>query len=131
MTLKDLRTGDIIETRTGHRGIVIDTIIFFDNGTEDIQYYNNEMFVRYSKTGNFQNSAGDIEKVYRITGNPKYFVAVDFRAWFDDNTPLPQAALIWERNPVKKVTVAELEKILGYKIEIIAEQELLYDELLL
>lgn len=121
MTLKDLKTGDIVEIRAGCRGIVIDTILFFDNGTENMSYYNNEMFVRQSKTFNFQNSSSDIVKVYRISGNPKCFVADDFQTWFDRDAPLPQAALIWERNPAKKVTVAELEKILGYKIEIIAE----------
>lgn len=121
MTLKDLKTGDIIETREGQRAIVIDAILFFPDGAEDICHYNNEMFVRYSKTGNFKNSAGDIEKVYRMIDGLWNYAACDFYTWFVKDTPLPQAALIWERNPVKKVTVAELEKILGYKIEIISE----------
>ena len=125
MTLKDLRTGDIIETRCGKRAIVINEILFFHNGTQDICHYNNEMFVRKSKTPCFQNSPEDIEKVYRVTDGLWNYAACDFYTWFVKETPLPHSALIWERNPVKKVTVAELEKILGYKIEIISEQEVL------
>ena len=125
MTLKDLRTGDIIETRTGQRAIVVDAILFFPDGAEDICYYNNEMFVKKTKTPCFQNSPEDIEKVYRVTDGLWNYAACDFYTWFVKETPLPRAALIWERNPVKKVTVAELEKILGYKIEIISKQEVL------
>ena len=31
--------------------------------------------------------------------------------------------VIWERNPPKKMTVAEIEAILGYRVEIISEKE--------
>ena len=31
--------------------------------------------------------------------------------------------VIWERNPPKKMTVAEIEAILGYRVEIVSEKE--------
>lgn len=56
-----------------------------------------------------------IDKVYKSN-------AVNLKEYFDDD----KLELIWERNKekesAKKMTVAEIEKELGYKVEIVSEE---------
>ena len=120
MTLNDLKTGMIVTNRKGEEMLVLLDVstqavnskhYFVDlnkNEMDGFNCYNDDMTNKFGKT------EFDIVKVEKVT-NPVSSVHPDYdRRW---------RKVIWERNYSKKLTVAEIEKLLGYKVEIVSEEE--------
>lgn len=103
----DLKDGMVIEYRDGDRRIVLgDKLMGYDSWV-DIVAFNDNLECKNNKVLN-------IDKVY----NSDSHILKDY---FKDKS----LTLIWERNkkeeePAKKMTVAEIEKELGYKVEIVS-----------
>ena len=106
-TKSDLKDGMVVEYRDGDRRIVLgDKLIGYDSWV-DIVAFNDNLECKNNKDLN-------IDKVY----NSDSHILKDY---FKDKS----LTLIWERNkkeeePAKKMTVAEIEKELGYKVEIVS-----------
>ena len=114
MTKSELRTGMIVTHRNGNRRIVYDNVcvqskhdgdsILMDNigSWNNLHNYNEDLTHR-------QYSYMDIVKIEIIS------MVADMHKPFDAPT-----LIIWERpEPRKKITISEIEKLLGYKVEII------------
>lgn len=101
-TKSDLKNGMVVEYRNGKRRVVVEDKVIDEYGHMLISDFNDA----------FEHCClGDgcaIDKVYKSK-------AGYLSAYFDDEN----LELIWERNPAKKMTIAEIEKELGYKIEIV------------
>lgn len=103
----DLKDGMVVEYRDGDRRMVLgDKLIGYDSWV-DIVAFNDNLECKNNKDLN-------IDKVY----NSDSHILKDY---FKDKN----LTLIWERNkkeeePAKKMTVAEIEKELGYKVEIVS-----------
>ena len=120
MTLNDLKTGMIVTNRKGEEMIVLrnvhtgrymncDYFVDLDKEEQDnMSHYTDDM---KSKKG---LSEYDIVKV-EMAGCPTSSVHSKFRKY--DRT------VIWTEPCAKKLTVSEIEKLLGYKVEIISEEE--------
>ena len=102
-TKADLKTGDIVKFRSGKVGIVgMEHIIMLCAGYQPLYCYNDDLtYVSYSPN--------DIVAVRRPT---KSFVEFDT---FDNC----QCTLIYEREEVEEMTLAEVCKLLGKNIKII------------
>lgn len=105
-TKADLKDGMVVEYRNGQRRIVLGDY-FMDFATDTtIAFYTDELI----------NKLVDdltIDKVYTSSA-----------CTLNDYRKDKYLTLIWERpkeEPVKKMTVAEIEKELGYKVEIVSE----------
>ena len=123
MTLDDLKTGMIITLRNGYEYAVIR-----DRVADDLT--NHDVFVRcigddrgWMCMGNYNYNLTykacndrdwDIVKVERGT-HPFQFINLKYRN--DDRV------LLWKEPDAVKLTVAEIENRLGYKIEIVSEEE--------
>lgn len=104
-TKSDLKDGMVVEYRDGGRALVLGGWLFDETSCLLIENFND----------NFENcydGKNSVDKVY--TSN-----APSLSEYFDNN----MLKLIWKRNPVKKMTIAEIEKELGYKIEIVSDKE--------
>ena len=103
-TKADLKSGMVVECHNGDRYLVVNDRLI-----------NHEGWLRIS---NFSNNLSSdsveftIDKVYETIG-------YNFQTLFNDG----KLTLIWEREaPAKKMTVEEIEKELGYKVEIISKE---------
>jgi hypothetical protein len=107
-TKADLKPGMVVEYRNGSKAVFINDIFMEKHGWMPISdYYDDLINVRDLSC----SSHYDICRVY----NSKAFAV--------DNLLKPECLeLIWERKedePVKEMTVAEIEKKLGYKVKIV------------
>lgn len=101
---EDLRDGMVVEYHDGNRGLILKNEILNFNHHSNLDRFNNNLEHSIYKDLN-------IDKVYESE-------ASILKNYFDDK----YLNLIWERTKdesVKKMTVAEIEKELGYKIEVI------------
>lgn len=108
MRLNELKTGMVVMFRDKGLYLVIkiDDEIFFTNETE----WNPARVYREDMT-NKDFSEFDIIKVYKgIKGSIRQILNVE------------ENRLIWERKEKKKMTISEIEKKLGYEIEIVKEK---------
>ena len=113
MTKSDLRTGMLVTFRNGKKMYVyLNASNAFDNNANiltngytwtDLKYYNEDL------------TRLDIDSDMDIVAIERPCRAVCLHSHKD-------MELIWERDASKKMTVAEIEKILGYKVEIISEK---------
>lgn len=114
MTKKDLRTGHIVTLRNGGQFMVfknyhsqynepVDCIVSFHGTWTELKNYEEDL-----KNHCFHDL--DIVKVSLISHPHNTFC---------DNR---QLTTIWDREEPKQMTVAEIEAILGYKVEIISDQ---------
>lgn len=108
-TKADLKDGMVVEYRNGVRRMVLDDkLIGYDghlpmNSLRDDLCYDAVSVVK---------SQYDVVKVYKSSANI-------FNSYFEDY----YLTLIWERpKSAKKMTVEEIEKELGYKVEIISKE---------
>ena len=114
MTKSDLRTGMIATTRRRGQYVVIlglydftDLMINRETGCYiRLDYINEDLTCKFGEEF-------DITKVEAHS--------MAYRCWPKYNDKPDK--LLWKRQTPKKMTVAEIEEILGYKIEIIAEKE--------
>ena len=106
-TKVDLKDGMVVEYQDGYKGLVIaDKIIGFDG------YININHF---SDTLEAKMICNNINKIYKSKGTT-------LNNYFHDRN----LTLIWERPKEEKpieMTVAEIEKELGYKVKIINKEE--------
>lgn len=112
MRKEDLKVGMVVETREG--GLFM--LMPHDDVDDDLVFSNENSWIKFK---NFNNDLThskfedlDIMKVYGFTNDPAKATIVS-----TDNRKL-----LWERREKKKkMTVAEVESILGYGIEIVSE----------
>ena len=104
-TKADLKDGMVVEYTDGQRRMVLGDYIISDSISKKLECYNENLEA-------YRYPAQTINKVYKTR-------ALYFSTIFDNEN----LTLIWERpeEPVKKMTVAEIEKELGYKVEIVSE----------
>lgn len=117
MTLDDLKTGMIVTTRNGNEYLIIrsnDLSIvntgiggFAYNGYTDFHTYRDNMTCKLSRDF-------DVVKVEQFNSA---FCLINFK-----NHP-DKRKLIWKEQNAVKLTVAEIEARLGYKVEIVSEEE--------
>ena len=104
-TKSDLKDGMVVEYHCGDRRIVLgDKLMGFDSWV-DIVAFNDNLECENNKDLN----------IYKVYNSDSYIL----KDYFKDKS----LTLIWERNkeePAKKMTVAEIEKELGYKVEIVS-----------
>lgn len=113
MKKKDLKVGMVVEDREGELSMLMP----YDNVDYDLVLSNRNSWIRFK---NFNNDLThnkfedlDIMKVYGFTNYPTQATIVS-----TDNREL-----LWERKEEKKkMTVSEVENILGYGIEIVSEK---------
>lgn len=113
-TKKDLRTGDIVTTRNGNVYMVMlgvssdnDDILARDTGYNFLETWNDDLSAKADREN------WDIMKVWR----PKSACC----AKFPDDFRESNYTLMFDRKDVKKMTVSEISKALGYDVEIIKE----------
>lgn len=105
-TKADLKDGMVVEYRDSDRGIILKNKIISFNSYSSLENFKNNLEHTYLSDLN-------IDRVYKSD-------SLTLRNYFDDK----YLTLIWERKeeePAKKMTVAEIEKELGYKVEIVFE----------
>lgn len=113
MTLKDLRSGMVVETRDGDRYLVLvdgeDIHMMCGDGAlhmgqwEVRQLYHDDL----TRENGFNDH--DIMKVY---GRVQSFYKVN-----------ATKNLLWERKEIKEMTVSEIEEVLGYSVKVVADHE--------
>lgn len=103
-TKSDLQDGMVVEYRNGKRRMVL--------GDKFIGEYHYLLINDFNDSLENNYSPDSVDKVYKS-------YASNLLEYFDDEN----IELIWERNPAKKMTIAEIEKELGYKIEIVSDKE--------
>lgn len=123
MTKSDLRTGMIVTTREGKEYVFVKDFIIDDDYTmkscEDGILVNGQI-PSWVNMRNYDDKlkAGinyeslDIMKV-EIPNHPYAFTNIPYNKKY--------RKLVWERKEPKKMTVSEIEAILGYKIEVVSE----------
>ena len=123
MTLNDLKTGMIVTWRNGRKCIVLRDTPKFGR----LQYTNKNFLVSCCDNGwttlcnyndDFTNKifdGYDIVKV-EVPDHPCDCFNHERNNFFNGK-------VVWEENPVVKMTVSEIEKKLGYKIKIVSEEE--------
>lgn len=107
-TKADLKDGMVIEYRDGDRRIVLNNKFVWRSGYLDFENFNDDFVL---KGGSYE-----IVKIYVSS-------ATNLDDWCNDRF----LELIWERKeePIhKEMTVEEIEKELGYKIKVIADNDL-------
>jgi hypothetical protein len=114
MTKSELKTGYIVTYRNGEkRTVFLNTNRSSADFLTDGSTYNSLAAYNEDLTCTFDSNR-DIVKVEH-TNNP---VTISMHPG-----ALAHLKTIWERPIPKKMTVSEIESILGYKIEIITEKE--------
>lgn len=126
-TLKDLHSGYVVALRDGSLWLVARAGENFErilvNGTGSWGYldrsYNNDLTMKLGVEGVIGgNDSRDIVKVYGLISNPRH--------WQDASSissGLGYRPLLWTRREVKKLTVAQVSDLLGYDVEIVAEDK--------
>lgn len=131
MNIADLKTGMIVEVRSGARYLVLRDFVCQYSHIDDcivninhpyswflIKDYSNNLTYNYSRDGKY-----DIVKVFRVK-HPYNIVAHEgFMSQYDIKNPSKsddnELQLVWERLTAKKMSKADIEAALGYKIEIV------------
>jgi len=125
---KDLRSGYVVECRSGKRllvaraGMFTQILVFpegnwwgyLKSGWTDILTYNTYAAHCGAYKGPHPN---DIMKVWGLIDNTEHYDEVF-------TTKVEHRKLLWSREPeAKKMTVDEISKLLGYKVEIVGESK--------
>lgn len=122
MTLNDLKTGMIVTWRNGEKatvlrdtpkfGILLNTDRNFlvrcsGDGWTTLSNYNDD----------FTNKFVDIYDIVKVEVPRHPYDCFNYNRYTFDSE------VVWEKESAVKMTVAEIEKKLGYKIEIVSEDE--------
>lgn len=125
MTKSQLESGMVLTNRTGARFMFYNNCVYSKSG-EFLDHTN----ILVTKNGTWSLFERYNEDLTHDTYNEMDVIKVEVLRHAKDiwcaYTP-ENYVTIWERNPPKKMTVSEIESILGYKIEIIAEKENYYE----
>ena len=117
MTKQDLKTGMIVEMENGEKRLVIaNTLMGLKAGDGGVSME----FVRDDLTLD-SVLHGDIVKVYSEPQEEKTDHIGSDISWFMRDGCTEYSRCIWKRATPKDITVAEIEKILGYKIKVVGE----------
>lgn len=101
MCKKDLKDGMVVECRNGDRYLVINDKFICNNYWLAISQFADDLSI--------SNDKYTIDKIYQTSG-------YSFETLFADYL----LTCIWEREkPAKEMTIAEIEKELGYKIKVV------------
>lgn len=103
-TKSSLKDGMVVEYRNGKRRMVLGDKFIGEHHYLLINDFNDSLENNYIPDS--------VDKVY------KSYASTLFEYFDDENLEL-----IWERNLAKKMTIAEIEKELGYKVEIVDNKE--------
>ena len=104
-TKEDLKVGMIVELRNGKRYLVMEKDKLLSKyGNMSLASYNNDL--EFSDDVE-KDEAWDIIKVFKSNAN-------NLNTLFQDDN----LELLWEREIVKEMTLAEIEEQLGYKIKL-------------
>ena len=130
MTLDDLKTGMIVTTRNGMQFTVIRNAVKPWNNSTDLLIYTNMDYRKYNyewKRGCFTFSSFN-EDMRAASGNRKWDIVkvetADLPFGFMDLNDEPhRRSTLWCESNKVKLTVAEIESRLGYKIEIVSDNE--------
>ena len=104
----DLKDGMVVEIRKGHRYILLNGKLVNNKGSFNFSDIKDDL------TDKDLPESFSIDKVYISR-------AIVLKHLFESSS----LELIWERpkeEPVKEMTVAEIEKELGYKVKVVAEE---------
>lgn len=127
-TLKDIRSGFVVSLRNGSLWLVaragenFERILVDGKGSWGFldRDYNNDLTLKDCVVGVLDgNESRDIVKVYGLISNPRH--------WQDASSissGLGYRPLLWTRREVKKLTVAQVSDLLGYDVEIVAEDKM-------
>jgi len=105
MKKQDLKTGMLVQFRNGNVFMVINDILVRDEGWTSLGYFDEDLN---------SNSCNDFDIMKVSTVFNGYLLMP--KNW---NKEILNKNLLWEREETKKMTVSEIQKELGYKIEII------------
>lgn len=116
MTKSELKTGHVVTYRNGEkRAVYKDTCYGADYLTDGHTYRN-----LYNYKEDLTCSTDPMCDIVKVESTGRFVdIARDPNGF--------SGIVIWERPTPKKMTVSEIESILGYKIEIIAEKENYYE----
>lgn len=114
MTKSDLRSGMVVETRNGRNYMVSDFGGKLFGCGSSVAWVDFDRYTDSMKINDEKEYRTDIMKVYAPSciGLP-------------NETFRSAMALIWEREEKRKLTVSQIEEILGYGIEIVAESSIM------
>ena len=101
MTKADLKNGMVIEYRDGIKALLINDVLMSRSGYMSLRQYNDDLTAVGSELC-------DIVKIYNTLGKT-------FHTVFES----PYLKLIWKRKEAKEMTLAEIEKELGYPVKIV------------
>lgn len=110
-----LEPGDIITTedRTGHRHVLqyVRDDWFYDIKRDGVREISLHYFaiVREHEFNTMQ-----VTGIYRHSGFDIIFLVVDGK-------PVPQQYIVWEKDDAREMTIADIEKELGYRIKVVKE----------
>ena len=112
-TKSDLRNRMVVETRSGRRYILIDDRLLSDTNYLWLNsHYDEHNLFHHGYNDDLTMSSGanwDIIKVYKEVNN----------LCFCNDDVYGALDLLWERKPVKEVTMAEVEEKFGCRVKII------------
>ena len=112
-TKSDLRNRMVVETRSGRRYMVIDDRLLSDTNYLwlNSHYDEHNLFYHgYNDDLTMSSSANlDIIKVYKEVNNLCVYGILD---------------LLWERKPIKEVTMSEVEEKFGCRVKIINDKNI-------
>lgn len=112
MKKSDLKTGMVVQTRTGDNFLVMSNPDCEDRDL--ICFSGSYMSLKdYTDTLEYPNSDYDIVKVFTIGRSISYILS---------EKDLLKFELIWERDEPKEMTVGEIEEELGFKIKIVGDR---------
>ena len=125
-TRDDLKVGYVVKLRDGRLCMVAEIgnkgsliLVCAEHGGYDyVSRWNTGLtfnsYAAYGYPKRVKEDGHDIVEVYGHINNSTYY---------DDalNISTDHRPLLWSRETVKKMTVSEIEKKLGYKIEVVAE----------
>ena len=126
-TLKDLHSGYVVALRDGSLWLVARAGEYFErilvNGTGSWGHldrnYNNDLTMKRDVEGVLGgNESRDIVKVYGLVSSPRHWQNAA-----SISSGLGYRPLLWARREVKKLTVAQVSDLLGYDVEIVAEDK--------
>jgi hypothetical protein len=108
MTKNDLKVGYVVETKEGNLYMVMETqsgkIFVRNEGFNWLSSYKDDLI-------NQELSEFDVTRIYGFSYLPMESFKIS-----KNNRPL-----LWKRKEYKEMTLAEIEKALGYKVKIVEE----------
>ena len=125
MKKSDLKNGYIITTRNGNEYVFLKD--FFVNSDYCMRASANGIFLNSQKKSwvlvdDYKDDLTTHEAYSRDLDVMKVEVVEHVYSIMDIKHDRDNRIIIWERKEARQITVAEIEKILGFKVEIVSEK---------